>query len=68
MARVDKLIGARVSPKIHALVDEVSRARGEDISSFIRRLVLTELARLHYLSDDQKKALGIPMEPGKVTS
>ncbi len=68
MARVDKLIGARVSPEIHSLVDEVSRARGEDISSFIRRLVLTELANLHYLPDEQKKALGFPMEHEKVTS
>jgi len=63
MARVDKLIGARVSPEIHSLVDTVSRARGEDISSFIRRLVFTELAELNYLPDEQKKALGIPLGP-----
>lgn len=54
-----KLIGARVTPELHDLVVKVSRNRGEDVSSFLRRLLLQELARLSYLSEEQKKALGI---------
>ena len=47
-------------PKEHVeLIKQVSRARGEDLSDFVRRSILKELASLGFLSDDQKKALGI---------
>ena len=45
------------------LLVKVCRSRREDLSSFVRRAVLAELARLNYLPDSQKKALGVA-EPG----
>ncbi len=39
------------------LIKKVARARGEDLSDFVRRAVKRELARLSYLSDEEKKAL-----------
>jgi len=41
------------------LIKQVSKARGEDLSDFVRRSILKELASLSFLSEDQKKALGI---------
>ena len=38
----------------------VCKHRGEDISSFIRRVAKTELAKLSYLTPDEKKSLGVP--------
>jgi uncharacterized protein (DUF1778 family) len=52
-------IGARVETGIKDLVEKVSKLRGEDISDFIRRSVLKELASLSYLPDEDKKALGV---------
>jgi len=40
------------------LLKKVCGARGEDLSDFVRRAVKTELAKLSYLSEDEKKALG----------
>lgn len=60
VATTFKLIGFRVPPEIHDLVAKVSKARGEDITSFARRAVLRELAELSFLSDYDKKALGVP--------
>lgn len=57
-----KFIGFRVPPEIHDLVARVSKARGEDITSFARRAVLRELAELSFLPDEQKKALGVNVE------
>jgi len=54
------VIGVRVSPEDKELLEKVSKARGEDISDFIRRAFRKELASLSYLSDDDKKALGVP--------
>lgn len=55
-------LGIRVSNDLHSLVKTVSDARGESISTFLRRIVLEELARLSYLPAEQKKALGINTE------
>jgi len=53
-------------PKRHVeLLKRVCEFRGEDLSDFVRRAVKTELARLSYLSDDEKKALGITPERPK---
>jgi len=41
------------------LLKKVCKARGEDVSDFVRRSVRKELARLCYLSDEDKKALGV---------
>jgi hypothetical protein len=56
-------IGVRMSASEIALIKKVSRARGEDVSDFARRAIRSELARLSYLSADEKKALGIRSEP-----
>jgi uncharacterized protein (DUF1778 family) len=52
-------IGVRVSKEDRELLNAVCKARGEDLSDFVRRSILKELASLGFLSDDQKKALGI---------
>lgn len=39
------------------LIKKVARARGEDVSDFVRRAVKRELARLSYLSEEERKAL-----------
>ena len=62
MKTTTQIIGMRVSPELHDLVARVSKARGEGISSFARRAILKELAALSFLSDDEKKALGINTE------
>jgi hypothetical protein len=41
------------------LIKKVCRARGEQVSDFVRRSVRKELARLNYLSDEEKKALEV---------
>lgn len=42
------------------LLRMVCSQRGEDVSDFVRRAVLRELAALSYLSEVEKKALGVP--------
>jgi len=49
----------RMPREIHERIFQVSEARTETVSSFIRRAILKELASLSYLDDDLKKALGI---------
>lgn len=53
------VIFARMSPQDIELIKKVSKARGEDLSDFVRRSIYKELANLSFLSDEQKKALGI---------
>lgn len=52
-------IGVRVSREDRELLDLVCKARGEDLSDFVRRSIRKELASLSFLSDSQKKALGM---------
>ncbi len=54
-----KAVGFRMAEEDVILLKKVSDARGEDISDFIRRSILTELARLSYFSEEKKKALGV---------
>lgn len=61
----DVTIGLRLRADDKELVRKVCEARGEDISDFVRRAILKELARLSFLSGDQKKALGFPPRGGK---
>ena len=55
------IVFARVSPGDRKLVESACRARGENISVFVRRAVRTELAKLSFLPDRDKKALGVPL-------
>jgi uncharacterized protein (DUF1778 family) len=57
-------VNARVDSDIYELLRKISKARGEDVSSFVRRSILSELARLSYLDSEQEKALGLPTERG----
>ena len=59
MSNLAKVIGARVSKDLYTTLTAVSKARGEDTSDFIRRAILKELASLSFLSELEKKALGI---------
>jgi antitoxin component of RelBE/YafQ-DinJ toxin-antitoxin module len=52
-------IGTRIDLELKELVERVSKARGEDVSDFIRRSVRKELASLSFLPEDDKKALGM---------
>jgi hypothetical protein len=56
-------IDVRLDPKVNRLIRSVASARGQDVSNFVRALIKAELARLSYLSPDEKKALGIRSEP-----
>lgn len=53
------VIYARMDEEEIHLIRSVVKARGEDISDFVRRAVKRELARLSYLSQEEKKALEI---------
>jgi len=54
-----KVVGVRVTSKLYSLVGKVCENRGEDVSDFIRRAILKELAELSFLPSEQKKALGV---------
>ena len=45
--------------QLKEMLRKVSEARGEDMSDFVRRAIKRELARLGFLPEEEKKALGI---------
>jgi hypothetical protein len=53
------IVFARMRKEEVELIKRVCEARGEDLSDFVRRSVKKELARLSYLSPEEKKALGM---------
>jgi predicted DNA-binding protein len=53
------LIAARVEVELKALVEKVSKSRGEGVSTFVRRAIRKELAELSFLSAEDRKALGL---------
>lgn len=59
MSNLVKVVGVRVTEDLYSKLTTISAARGEDVSDFIRRSILKELASLSFLSKDQKKALGV---------
>ena len=52
-------IGTRVEPRIKVLIEKVAKARGTDVSGFLRFLVNRELAKLSFLSAEDRKAFGM---------
>lgn len=54
---LDSIIFARMPKQEVELIRKIAKARGEDLSDFVRRAVKRELARLSYLSEEEKKAL-----------
>lgn len=59
MQKKHKVVGARFSMSDANLLKQVCIDRGEDMSDFVRRSVRKELARLSYLTKEEKKALGV---------
>lgn len=59
MRNLKKVVGVRVTKGLYMMLATVSNSRGEDVSDFVRRAILKELASLSFLSESQKKALGI---------
>lgn len=58
-------IGLRIPDKDRQLIEEVSRARAEDLSDFVRRAIRKELVSLGYYSPDIGKAFGVaPQKEG----
>jgi antitoxin component of RelBE/YafQ-DinJ toxin-antitoxin module len=55
-------IGSRIETELKELVEKVCKARGEDVSDFVRRSIRKELASLSFLPAEDKKALGIKIE------
>jgi uncharacterized protein (DUF1778 family) len=51
------VIFARMAAEDVQLIKKICEARGEQLSDFVRRSVRKELARLNYLSSEEKKAL-----------
>jgi hypothetical protein len=68
MIKKSKVIGVRFYPKHVDLLISVCQSRGEDVSDFVRRAVLKELANLSYLDADSKKALGMVCKNGQRNS
>jgi hypothetical protein len=52
-------IGAKLAEDEAELFKQFCAARGENVSSVLRRLILTELATHSFLDDARKKALGV---------
>ena len=46
-------------PEYVKLMKRVAKARGEDLSDFVRRAVYKELAELDFLSEEHERALGL---------
>lgn len=59
----------RIAAKLEKSVGKTLRnfcdARGENISTVIRRSIRRELASHSYLSDSEKKALGVETDDGQ---
>jgi uncharacterized protein (DUF1778 family) len=52
-------IGLRIDLQDRQLLEKVCKARGEQISDFVRMAIKKELADLSYYPEETKKALGI---------
>jgi uncharacterized protein (DUF1778 family) len=61
-------IGAVVTPQDRQLLERVCEARGESLSSFIRRAIRKELAQLGYLDSETVRALGMQVTQSKGAS
>ena len=66
MRYLNKIIATRFTIKDANLLRDVANQQGLDVSDFVRNAVRKELARLSYLSDEDKKALGIKQEGAKI--
>jgi len=53
------VVATRLTPEDHVILSNVCVARGENFSTFLRRALRSELARLGYYPQSTMKALGI---------
>jgi len=60
---LNRRLAVQVSEKDRELIEQVVKARGEDLSSFIRCAIRRELASLSFYPEDVKKALGMGARP-----
>ncbi|QGA80882.1 hypothetical protein [Candidatus Nanohalobium constans] len=58
-------IGAKLEKSVLQTLRGFCDARGENISTVIRRSIRRELASHSYLSDSEKKALGVETDDGQ---
>jgi len=56
---LNNTIGVRIQTEDRKLIDIVCKARGEDLSNFVRRSIRKELASLDFYNQETKKALGL---------
>ena len=54
-----EVVTVRFTKRVRDLIKQVANARGSDESAVIRQAVHEQLARLSFLTDDEKKALGV---------
>jgi hypothetical protein len=59
MTKKNSHIGFRISAKHVGILKQICKNRGEDLSDFARRTILTEMANLSFLKPLEKKALGV---------
>jgi hypothetical protein len=59
MKKEYELVGFNFPKEKKELLNRVCEKRGETLSDFVRGTVLRELARLSFLSPEEKKALGV---------
>lgn len=59
MGKTTKHLVVRIPAGDYSFLHKVCQRRGEQVSDFVRRTVRTELAKLSYLDDASKKALGV---------
>ena len=60
--RCSKVYGLRLDDETHTLASRVAKSRGTDLAAYIRELIRLDLARLSYLSEEDKKALGVEVK------
>ena len=52
-------LSIRMTKRDKELLEKICRVRGEDSSGYVRRAVRKEFAVLCYLSEEEKRALGL---------
>lgn len=60
----ESVILIHIQRRIADILKKVANDRGEYVSSFTRRAVMSELAKLGFLNDQESKALGIIRNTG----
>lgn len=56
---MSEFVNVRFGEQDKKLLVKVCQGRREDVSDFVRRAVMGELAKLSYLPEAEKKALGV---------